>query len=373
MSQNTASLVTLTSDTASPSAPMIQSVVGLDVGDRFSQLCVLDAAGDVSEESRMMTTHAALEKRFAGGPRRRIVLESGTHSPWISQALAGWGHEVIVANSRRVQLIAKGNTKCDRVDAELLARLGRADPRLLAPIQHRGPQAQADLAFLRSRDALVRARTLLINHARGSVKAQGARLPACSAESFAGQATAALAGELAARLKRLLTIITDLTRQIKQYDHDFTRLATKRYPETKALTQIAGVGPLTALCFVLTLEEPARFPRSRAVGSYLGLRPRKHATSTSDPECHITKAGDPMLRKLLVGSAQYILGPFGPDTDLRRWGLALAGRGKKAAKKRAVVAVARKLAVLLHHLWLTQEDYVPLRPRSASVRTAAAA
>jgi transposase len=351
----------------------IQSCVGLDVGDRYSQLCVIDAAAEVIEEIRISTTHVALERRFAGRPRARIVLESGTHSPWMSRALASWGHEVIVANARRVQLIAKGNTKSDRVDAELLARLGRADPRLLAPVQHRGAEAQADLAFVRSRDALVRARSLLVNHVRGTVKAQGERLPSCSTESFADQAAAALPPALKVLLTPVLTMVSALTEQIKQYDREVVRLATKRYPETKPLRQIAGVAELTALCYVLTLEDPARFATSRAVGSYLGLRPRKRASSDSDPECHITKAGDVLLRRLLVGSAHYILGPFGPDTDLRRWGLRLAGRGKKAAKKRAVIAVARKLGVLLHHLWQTQEDYVPLRRTRKAASTPAAA
>jgi transposase len=275
--------------------------------------------------------------------------------------VAAAGHEVIVANPRRVQLIAQSDTKSDRRDAELLARLGRADPQLLAPVHHRGEAAQVALAQLRTRDALVRARTLLVNHVRGSTKAVGGRLPRCSTESFPRQAAQALPSELAPQLTPVLAAIAGLTRDIRHADRAVEQLVATTYAEARALTQVPGVGAQTALCFVLTLEAPARFPTSRAVGSYLGLRPRRRASSASDPECHITKAGDVLLRRLLVGSAQYILGPFGPDTDLRRWGLALAARGRKAAKKRAVVAVARKLAVLLHHLWRTQERYVPHR------------
>ncbi|MEO8624401.1 MAG: IS110 family transposase [bacterium] len=340
--------------------------VGFDIGDRFSQLCLLDAAGEVTEESRIATTLPALMRKFGHLPRARVVLESTTHSPWIARTLTALGHEVIVSNARRVQLIAQNNTKTDQVDAELLARLGRADPRLLHPVQHRGLEAQADLAGLRARDALVRARTLLVNHVRGSVKAMGGRIPRCATESFVKHATPAVPPRLGPALTPVLTEVAQLTTQIRQCDRAIAQRVATRYPEARALMQLAGVGALTALCFVLVLEDPARFPTSRAVGSYVGLRPKKRASAGMDPECHITKAGDGLLRRLLVGSAQYVLGPFGPDTDLRRWGLGLAARGRKNAKKRAVVAVARKLAVLLHHLWRTQEPYVPLRSVTAA-------
>jgi len=112
---------------------------------------------------------------------------------------------------------------------------------------------------------------------------------------------------------------------------------------------------------VLTLEDPGRFRQSRAVGPYLGLCPRRDQSGGRDAQLRITKRGDAMLRRLLVSGAQYILGPFGPDTDLRRWGLRLAARGGKNAKKRAVVAVARKLATLLHRLWVSGATYQPLR------------
>ena len=335
--------------------------VGLDIGDRYSYFYVIDREGRYVEDGRIGTTPESIERWCRVMPTARIVVESSTHSPWISRVVRSVGHEVIVANARRLQLIGQNDSKSDRVDAELLARLGRVDPQLLAPIQHRDAETQVALAQIRTRDALVRARTLLVNHVRGSTKAVGGRLPRCSTESFAKQAAPALPDALKAQLTPVLEEIAGLTRQIRAADRAVEALVATEYPEAKALTQIAGVGALTALCFVLTLEDPARFPTSRAVGSYLGLRPRMRASSLNDPECHITKAGDGLLRRLLVGSAQYILGPFGPDTDLRRWGLALAARGRKAAKKRAVVAVARKLAVLLHHVWRTQERYVPCR------------
>jgi transposase len=340
------------------------ATMGLDVGDRYTYIHVLDAGGECLETGRLVTAPAAFERRFAlaatGGPLR-VVLEVGAHSPWASRLLAELGHEVVVANARRVRLIAENVSKCDPLDAETLARLGRLDPALLAPITHRGAAAQADLALVRARDALVRTRTLLVNHARGAVKALGGRLPACSTPSFPAQVREAVPEALRPALTPVLDVIAALTGRLRDYDQRVEALATTRYPETARLRQVAGVGALTALAYVLVLEDPTRFATSRAVGSYLGLRPRRDQSAGRAPELPITKAGDPLVRRLLVGSAHYVLGPFGPDTDLRRWGLALAARGGKNAKKRAVVAVARKLAVLLHRLWLTGATYEPLR------------
>jgi transposase len=335
--------------------------VGLDLGDRSTALCALDAAGQVVATERLRTTSAALERRFTGLPRCRIVLEVGTHSPGVSRLLEHLGHEVLVANARQLRLIYGSDPKSDRVDAETLARLGRLDPALLKPIHHRGPEAQADLAQLRARDALVRTRTLLINHVRGVVKAWGARLPASSAPAFATQAAPGVPPALRRAVGPLPELIATLTHAIRGMEHQLERVARERYPETARLRQPSGVGLLTALCYVLTLEDPGRFRQSRAVGPYLGLCPRRDQSGGRDAQLRITKRGDAMLRRLLVSGAQYILGPFGPDTDLRRWGLRLAARGWKNAKKRAVVAVARKLATLLHPLWVSGAMYQPLR------------
>ncbi|MGH2372011.1 MAG: IS110 family transposase, partial [bacterium] len=267
----------------------------------------------------------------------------------------------LVANARQLRLIYGSDRKSDRVDAETLARLGRLDPALLKPIRHRSTEAQADLAQLRARDALVRTRTLLINHVRGAVKAWGGRLLACSAPACGSKAGPGVPHELRAALGPLLELIARLTPEIRGMERQLERLATARYPETARLRQPSGVGLLTALCYVLTLEDPGRFRQSRAVGPYLGLCPRQDQSGGRDAQLRITKRGDAMLRRLLVSGAQYILGPFGPESDLRHWGLRLAARGGKNAKKRAVVAVARKLATLLHRLWVSGAVYQPLR------------
>lgn len=342
--------------------------VGLDLGDRFIQTCVLDARGEIVEEGRVVTRPEALERRFSTSACR-IVLEAGTHSPWVSRLLADLGHEVLVANPRKLRLIYQNESKSDRVDAEYLARVGRLDPVLLAPLSHRSAKSQKDLALLRTRNQLVRSRTRLINHARGSVKAFGGRLPRCAAEAFVRQAEAELPAELAPALQPVLAAIACLTEQIASLEKTIKARAKADYPELPLLTQVPGVGIITALDFMLTVEDPARFPKSRAVASYLGLRPRRAQSGNLSPQLRITKAGDEHLRWLLVAAAQYILGPFGPDSDLRRWGLGLAEKGGKNGKKRAVVAVARKLSVLLLHLWRTGEVYEPLynarRPEAA--------
>jgi transposase len=335
--------------------------IGLDLGDRHSYFYALDSSGDNIESGRVQTTKSTLEKRFRNCEAARVVIEAGTHSPWVSRLLADCGHEVLVANPRKLALITQNDSKDDPVDAELLARLGRVDPQLLSPIEHRGRQAQADLAVIRARDAVVAARTQLVNHVRGAVKSLGSRMASCSTRSFAKKAGSQLPTDLRFALEPLLEVIAAMTQQINGYDRQIEDACREKYPETELLRQVTGVGTVTSLAFVLTLENPHRFARSRSVGSFLGLRPGKDKSGAQDPELHITKGGDRLLRRLLVGSAQYILGPFGPDCDLRRWGLKLASRGRKNAKKRAVVAVARKLAVLLHRLWAGSEVYEPLR------------
>jgi transposase len=341
-----------------------RSTVGLDLGDRYSEVCVLDASGAVVERGRVLTTRKGMRRRFAKMTRARIALEVCIHSSWVSGVLAELGHEVVVAQAAKLPMIYQSVRKNDRTDAEALARLARVDPELLSPVTHRGEQAQQDLQLIRSRDALVESRTKLINHVRSSVKVHGERLPKCSAESFARKVKEGIPAGLRAALYPILETIAGLTETIRGFDKSLEALCEQSYPETEVLRQIPGVGPLTALAFVLTLERPERFAKSRDVGPYLGLVPKQRQSGQSQPHLRISKAGNRFLRRLLVGCSHYILGPFGPDTALRQWGLAKAGTGGRNAKKRAAVAVARKLAVLLHRLWTTGEVYKPFPHRA---------
>jgi transposase len=333
--------------------------IGMDLGDKKHQVCILDKTGKIITEEEVTGNRVAVTKFFKKHPGAVVAMETGTHSRWISQIAETEGLEVLVGNARKLRMIWQSRQKSDTRDAVMLARIARFDPALLCPIRHRGEQVQMDLEIIRARDLLVGERTKMVNHVRGVVKNMGERLPASSAESFGRKAK--IPEALNEALKPMLEMIRELTNKISGYDLMIKEKVASIYPETERLRQVGGVGPLTALAYVLTLEEPERFAKSRMVGAYLGLVPRLDQSGQIDKQLRITKHGDGYLRRLLVGSAHYILGPFGPDCDLRTFGLKLMQRGGKNAKKRAVVAVARKLAVLLHALWRSGQQYEPKR------------
>jgi transposase len=335
--------------------------IGLDLGDRSSWYCVLDETGELRWEGKVSTTAKALREVFSALPTSRIALETGMHSPWVSRRLSELGHEVIVAHASKVRLIGESRRKDDRLDARTLARLARIDPQLLGPVKHRSAKAQADLTVIRARAGLVRARTALVNTARGLAKSYGERLRGCNVRNMNPEKAEELSPELQAALQPLLAGIESLSDRIREYNERIEALAQQSYPQVALLKQVKGVGTLIALTFLLTLEDAHRFHKSRDVGCYLGLQPGRRNSGQSEPQMRISKQGDPYLRTLLVQGAQHILGPFGTDCDLRRWGLKLAERGGRNGKKRAIIATARKLAVLLHRLWVSGEVYEPWR------------
>jgi transposase len=269
----------------------------MDLGDKTSRYCALNEQGEVAGEGSVATTRKGMTEKFGGLDRCRLAMEVGTHSPWVSRLLTSWGHEVIVANARQVRLITESTRKDDKLDARLLARLARVDPQLLRPIRHRSEQAQEHLLAIRVRAALVDARTSLVNAARGFAKASGERLPVCDADALDVQKLDALPAGLKERLRPLLEQIESLTAKIKEADQQLEQIARIEYPETKLLRQISGVGVLIALTFVLTVEDCARFEKSRDVGCYVGLRPKRSESGQSQPQLRTTKQGDMYLRK----------------------------------------------------------------------------
>ncbi len=359
--------------TTAVNTPSPQPVtIGIDLGDRRSHVCVLDAAGGVVERFVVDSTTEAMESAFPARRGALVVIEAGGHSPWVSRLLAGLGLRVIVANPNKLEAVTKNLRKTDRNDAEILARLGRADLKLIHPIEHRSSAKQAHLEMLKARDAVVRSRTLQVNHVRGALKAFGVRVPACDAAAFASKAADYVPETLRAAIQPLLAVIALLTKSINRYDRAIDRLCKKVYPETELLRQIQGVGPLTALAYVLVLGSFERFKSSRQVGPYLGLCPSVSQSGEQDPQLHISKAGNGFMRKLLVQAAHYITGPFGDDSTLRRVGLHLMSSGGSRGKKRAIIAVARRLAVLLHYLWKTGEAYDRLRNAPTPIEPGAA-
>lgn len=339
------------------------TTIGMDLGDQHHIAVVLDADGNEIEAARLVNTKVALKRFFQQHTGASVAIEAGTHSPWISRLLEALNCKVYVGNPRKLRLIWDCTDKSDLRDARMLAMIARLEPRLLWPIRHREMSAHNDLEVLKAREMLVQSRSKLINHVRSAIKGIGERLPKCSTASFANRVTDLIPEALQPALLPLLETIAQITEKIRALDKQVHTLALERYPQTRWLQQVQGVGPVTALAFVLTIEDPGRFAKSRMIGPYLGLTPRRDQSGQVDKQLPITKAGNSYLRKLLVNCAHYINGPFGADSDLKRHGLTIAARGGKNARKRAAVAVARKLAVLLHRLWVSEQNYVPLYRR----------
>jgi transposase len=341
--------------------------IGIDLGDRGHHVCVLNAGGGMIKEEVITNTRECLTVFAQRYPGATIIMETGTHSPWVSRLFAALGHPVHVANARKVRAISQSQTKSDREDAQMLARLGRADPKLLSPIQHRSEATQRVLVRLKVREALVRNRVNQMNTVRFLLKSLGLFIPSSiKAMAFTRKVRALLSAADTALVAELLESVDQLNAKIKLLDLELEVTATERYPMTQRLRQVAGVGPLTALCFVLTIESHERFAHARDVGPYLGLVPRRDQSGNTDKQLGITKAGHVQLRCLLVNCAHYILGRFGPPCHLREAGERIAARGGKSAKKRAVIAVARKLAVTLLALWKTNAVYQPLSHAEAA-------
>ncbi len=339
----------------------MNKVIGLDLGDKRHVAVIFDADGTEHAADGMVNTMQQVKNYFEPHAGAVVVMEAGTHSGWISRLLERMGFEVWVGNPRKLRAIWDSTDKSDARDARVLGLMFRLEPRLLHRVTHRGEQAQCDLALIKSRGILVETRTKLINHVRGVVKGVGARVGACSGESFHKKASEQVPVALKDALDVVIEQVKQLTAAIKELDQRIEKMCGEKYPETQRLTQVSGVGSLTALAFVLTIEDSKRFAKSRSVGPFLGLTPRRDQSGVTDKQLPITKAGNTYLRQLLVGCAHYILGPFGRPCDLRACGERIAAQGGKNGKRRAVVAVARKLAVLLHRLWMDGREYVPVR------------
>ncbi len=338
--------------------------IGVDLGDKRHRVCVLSNEGEVLEESWIVNTKTGVLRYFSKYQPlevEKIALETGTHSRWISNLLQERAFRALVANSRKLRMIWNNDRKSDVADAEMLARVARFDEELLSPIHHRGQSAQLALTWLKSRDILVKVRTALINHVRGTVKTHGYRLPKCSAECFHKRSREHLPEELKGAVEPVLSQIEYLTKRIRWYERKIDELIQDSYPEAEHLMQIQGVGSIVGLAYVLTIEDPWRMKDKRSVGAFLGLIPKRDQSGERDHQLRISKRGDKFLRRLLVSSAQYIIGPLGPDCELRRYGLRIYERGGRTrnAKRRAAVAVARKLSVLMLALWRSQEPYDP--------------
>lgn len=349
---------------ALPSAQSKLLTVGLDLGDQFSDFHISDLEGETVETGRIRTRPADFERKFGSSERYRIAMEVGGHSRWVSKLLETAGHEVFVANARQARYITEADNKSDRTDAHKLARLARMDWNLLHPITHRSEAAQRGVMLIRARAVLVRSRTMQINCLRGLVKVTGARLRKCDADDFARSVI--VPKELKPIFDPVLRAVQQIDKELGVFDAKLTELG-EQLPDAHRLMSVPGVGILTAVTFILTIDNPERLSNNRAAGALLGLVPKRSQSGRIDKALGITKAGDPYLRSLLVQCAQRLMQANMKDSDLRDWGLQLAGAGA-ADKKRAIVAVARKLAVLLTHIWRTGEFFEAREPSAERAR-----
>jgi transposase len=357
-----------TTSTQKITNPQFKTYIGVDLGDRKHHVCATDKHGTIVSEFTIANDRVALRQLCVDYPHAAIALEVGTHSPWISRFLTDSGMHVTVANARKLRAIYQNDRKCDRLDAQMLAKLLRADRDLLSPIQHGSAQAQKDLVAIKLRASLVRQRTGMVNTLRGVVKSMGMRIPSSTAEAFHLRAREFLVEqhELQPALEPALKALESLTEQIKAYEKAIHDAARTHHPQALKLQQIPSIGPITSLAFVLAIEDPNRFKDPRDVGPYLGLVPRRDQSGKSDKQLSISKAGNKYLRQLLVQCAQYLIGHFGPDCALRNHGLKLVEKGGKGAKKKATIAIARKLAVMMIAMWQKGSPFEPFPPARKS-------
>ena len=299
-----------------------------------------------------------------------VVMETGTHSLWMSRLIKELGFEVIVAHARDLALIYGADKKNDKLDAEKLARLAQADKKLLHPVEHMTMERQDDLMVIKARDLVVKQKSQIICTIRGLLRSHGCKMIEAqyTADSIK-KCYSDLPAEVGCVLAPLLQQICYLDLAIKEYDRQVKKLC-KKYPETDILRQIPGVGELTALAIVLIVGNPMRFKTSARLCAYLGLVPKQDQSGSTDKQLGITKKGNKLGRRLVIQAAHYIMGPFGPESRLRSFGLRIQSRGGNSAKMKSFVAVARKLVTVMFALWIHPE--LPYDPNFKIRKKAAA-
>ena len=325
--------------------------VGFDVSEKTIEVFAVCGTETSKGCCKIDNNQDAIKKflsEFKDPKRVCVVMETGTHSLWMSELIEKLGFEVIVAHARDLALIYRSDKKNDQLDAEKLARL------------HMTLERQTDLTVLKARDLVVRQRTQLINTIRGLLRAAGHKL---IEEEYSTRTIkkccSALPEYMRPAIMPLLQQICYLDLAIKEYDR-LVRKLCKKYPATKILQQITGVGELTSLAFVLIVGDPHRFDNAARLCAYLGVVPKQDQSGDTDKQLGITKKGNKLGRKLLIQAAHYILGPFGPDSELRSYGFRIQARGGKIAKKKSYVAVARKLVTVMLALWKNPDiEYDP--------------
>lgn len=344
------------------------TTIGVDVSDRTSKICVMAKDGvarRIVVETTCATTRAGFGEAFAKFDRSwPVVFETGTHCRWMDSHLRSLGFKTFVANPAKVKLITGSNCKSDRGDARKLARLALADVGLLNPVRLRGERHQQMLRFHEARQLLMGQRTALINQIRNFAKSSGFRLPDCSTERFHDLDRSSWTAEFEQTVWPMMDMVKAVNMKLAAYDSMIGRLAEE--PEFKAQVERAmevyGVGVVGSTALVAAIGgDVSRFGRARDVAPYLGLVPKRSQSGESDPQLGMTKAGNGLVRKVLVECANVVMKANSRDTDLKLKGLRISTRGGGISRKKAKVAVARGLAVLMVALLKDPaREYVPL-------------
>jgi transposase len=342
------------------------TVIGMDMGDKNHKAIGLSESGEIISREEVPCTAEGVSSYLGRHPGALLAIETGTHCRWVSKLGLDLGHEVLVGNARKLRMIWDSSRKNDWRDAEMLAKVARTDRSLLHPVALRDDGDQSLMRLVKSRDVLVRSRTRIVSHIRGFCKSEGARLPKCSAESFA-RLEREVCPSVRPVVKPLFAVLRELCKKIALYDKMIADAVKRLHGEEAALLEpIAGVGPVTAAAFLAAVGDVQAFGSARDAGPYFGLVPRQDQSGGTDRQLRISKEGNGIVRRLLVTAANYIMGPFGADCELRRHGMKIAERGGKNAMKRAKVAVARKLAVLMLAILRGKSSYRPLKEAGAA-------
>jgi transposase len=333
----------------------------MDMGDKNHKAVGLSEDGEAVCRDEVPCTPEGVRAYLKRHPGALLAVETGTHCRWVSRVGLELGHEVLVGNARKLRMIWDSSRKNDWNDAAMLARVARADKSLLSPVRLRGEGDQKLMRLVKSRDLLVKSRTGIVNQIRGFCKSEGVRLPKCSSESFA-RLEHEVCPPVRAVAKPLFAVLKELAKKIGVYDKMIAEGVRKlRGGEAALQDTITGVGPVTAAAFLAAVGDVSTFGSARDAGPYFGLVPKQDQSGETDKQLRITKEGNALVRRLLVTAANYIMGPFGKDSDLRRHGMRIAERGGKNARKRAKAAVARKLAVVMLAVLKGKTAYRPLR------------
>jgi transposase len=330
--------------------------VGLDVSMEETSVCVMDAAGEIVWEGKVATEPGALMRAVRRHARAamKVGMETGPLSTWLWHALRDGGVPVVCLDARHAQAaLSMRINKTDRNDAAGLAQLVRMG--WYREVKVKRMAAHADGALLASRMLLVRQRCELENQIRGLLKNFGLKAKATKGRAFE-QSVTALARKhpvLHDMVLALLAVWSTLRLQIAVLSRRIETTAMSD-PVCRRLMTMGGVGKLTALAFRAAIDDPGRFRHSASVGAYLGLTPRRYASGEIDRMGRISRCGDALMRSYLYEAANVMLTRTRGSNPLKAWGLKLA---KRAGWKKARVALARKMAVVLHRMWRDGTDF----------------